>query len=247
MPMPPLNEPNGSPMNPWRYIPTPNIPRGVVHSNFGGLGPDNFAGSEPNIVIRHLGTTEGGIKFDMIISNTTALYASAYSKFNNVWSPFGYLTMAIDSQMDMKFSIVETGTKIPLVLSKFYFSFFDLDAGDDTMGAAESVSIGGFESYLVPADSELAIGTNGRGQTTFAATVVGSSADNPDDPMNLNVQQENRAVTLKFVNTAEFEATYMVAAAPNSNPSGRDVFFSGKSKLATNPCATPTPTPVIPS
>jgi len=210
------------------------------------MGPDD---GETNIVIRHLGTTEEGIAFDLIISNTSALYATAFNSFNNVWPPFGYLTMNIDSQMDMKFSFVKTRTMIPLVLPKFYFSFFDLDAADVTMGAAESVSIGGFESYLVPADSELAVSTNSRGQTTFAATKVGSSADNPTDPMKLAVHQENRAVTLKFVNTAEFEASYLVAAAPNSAVRGRDVFFAGKSKLATNPCATltTTPAPVIPS
>lgn len=209
----------------------------MTQTNLGGKGPDN---GEEKIIVAGLGTYQGKM-FDMQITSTSDRYSSQFADYNSVYIGFGYITMDSDragSALDLKFTIVEAGTSTPMALPMFYFSFFDFDQSQPlaphATGGSESLAISGYESYYITNETELAVGNNSKGQTTFSATKVGGSDDNPTAPMTLTKHQQNKAVTFKFENTSSFEATMQVS--PNAVSRGREVYFSGKTNLATNPC-----------
>jgi len=203
--------------------------------------------------LSNLGTHEGKT-FDLIVSSTSDSYTPPVSRkgekmqvYNGVYGFFGYLSLVSDSHVDLKFTIVESGTDTELVLPKFFFSFFDMDSGNSapgyTQGGAEILSARGFKEAHLGPKTELAVTeghvekNKGEGWKTFGATVYGTYADNPSDPMNMTETQMNRAVTLEMQNTASFEATYTVL--PNSTTLGRDIYFAGRSQLALLPCQDP--------
>jgi hypothetical protein len=159
-----------------------------------------------------------------------------YAKYNGVYGYFGYVTMSTGSRFDLEFTIVKSGTEEPMPLDKFYFTFFDLDTGDpdgDQSGSAEICSATGYEKYMLGPNSELKVEKDSKGVTTFRATTYGTGADNPTDPLLLTEQQQNRAVTFMYLKTAKFVVSYEVGEGRSI---GRDVYFAGKSQLATNPC-----------
>jgi hypothetical protein len=209
----------------------------VWNNNLNSLGPDS--GSE-GLRVGDLGIDPvSGKYFDLLIT-TTDRYISNWADWNNVYGLFGYLTMNNNTAMDLMFTIVETNTSTPLVLNKFYFTFFDLDTSNpngDQQGGKEILYVGGHTKHLLGPNTELAIteNANDKGQTKYEATVFGESADNPTDPMAMSVQQQNRAVTFQFDDTSSFEMTYV--SAPGGLSRGREVYFAGKSQLALLPCA----------
>jgi len=206
-----------------------------THSNIGGFGPDS---GDENLRLSNMGVY-GDQKFDLLIASTSSRYItkreSAY--WHGVWDYFGYLTMALESAADWRFTIVKAGTDEPLALSKFYFTFYDLDSGDpnDFSRGAEIVAVGGFDEYLVGPNTELKITTDDQKRTVFQAGTFGTSADNPSDPKQMTQQQQNRAITFLFTDTSTFDVTYSLTEGGMST--GREVYFGGKSVLATNPCS----------
>merc|ERR1719272_682096 len=177
----------------------------------------------------------------MQISSTSDRYSSEWAAYNSVYGSFGYVTMNSDkngSQMDLKFKIVETGTNKSMKLPFFFFTFFDIDQSAPISGyeegGAEEVAVSGYKEYYVTTNTELEVGKNSKGQTSFRATKEGDSTDNPTNPMRLTEHQQSKAVTFKFVDTSEFEVT--CAVSPHARSRGREVYFAGKSNLATNPC-----------
>jgi hypothetical protein len=195
---------------------------------------------------------ENGKAFDMLVISTSDRYETVegYESYNNVYGWFGMITMVdgangVDAGMDLKFQIVEAGTETPMVLSKFFTTFFDIDTGDngfdtdygssfgDASGSRELLTASGFDNYILGPDSELKITQGNDGRTNFEAMVYGNGDDNPLDPFKLNVQQQNRAVTLQFSNTDHFDIKFDVKEGPAE---GREMFFSGLSTLATIAC-----------
>merc|ERR1719272_921091 len=231
-----------------------------TQNNIQGVGPD--AGDE-YLRLSNMGTHEGKT-FDFLIASTSDAYTPPLptsgdykdvkmQKYNGVYGFFGYLSLKSDTHMDLKFTVVESGTDTELVLPKFFFTFFDMDTGNSepgyTQGGAEVLSARGFKEAHLGPNTELEItdghrdsggantGSKGVGWKTFGATVFGDNFDNPSDPMNMTAQQMNRAVTFEMENTASFEATYTVLA--NSTTFGRDIYFAGRSQIALLPCQDP--------
>merc|ERR1719213_1055888 len=100
-----------------------------------------------------LGNVEGKM-FDMLISSTSDRYETpdGYAQYNGVYGFFGYLTMKTGSTFDIKFQFVEANTTTPIVLPKFYFTFFDIDTADKTntnRAGGETASCSGYEQYFV--------------------------------------------------------------------------------------------------
>jgi len=186
-----------------------------------------------------LGFDDDGTAFDMLVFSDTPRYITkkGYAQWNGVYGYFGYMTMKINSGMDLKFQIVKSGTNTPMVLRRFYFTLFDLDTGDpngDQSGGAEIVSAKGYSQYFVTEETELAVSTSDDGKTRFAATVYGTGADNPWDPNHMTQLQQNRAVSFEYIDTSEFYISYDLA--PGGGSQGRDVYFAGKSELVRNTC-----------
>jgi len=228
----------------------------VFESNLNNKGPDNTnsdgSAAPEGMRISNLGEHEGK-QFDMIVNSLTPSYVAPddFYQWNNVYGYFGYLIVGMNSHIDARFTIVETGTNTPMVLPKWYFTFFDLDksvnaAQDDppTQGN-EKVAVKGFSQYFAAdstGTSELKVTADDPepGFTSFESSVFGDTSDNPKNPMNMNDQQKGRAVTFEFLNTATFDATYTVS--PCVGPTctiAREVYFAGKSQLATDPCGMP--------
>jgi len=80
-------------------------------------------------------------------------------------------------------------------------------------------------------DSELVTTGTNEGGLTFTSTVVGNGGDNPTDPENLSVEQENRAVTVEFDGVDEYVITF---SAIGENGGGRNFMFAGYSSLTTD-------------
>lgn len=202
--------------------------------NLGGQGPDLT--EDKNMRVAKLGKHDGK-EFDLIVESIGVYKPpEGTAGWNNVYNYFGYISVTAPSSPQFKFRLVETGTYIPMPLPKFYFTFFDLDTGNPNVTGAgrEMVTVRGHSAYWAGPNTELNITELGNGSTSFEATVFGTRADNPKDPMQMTELAQNRAITLEFTNTAEFYASYDVS--PGAMTIGRDVFFAGKSQLATIPC-----------
>lgn len=202
------------------------------------MGP---AAAPPEFRISGLGTHDGQ-NFDMLITSPDYTTIPGWAQYNDVYDYFGIIYMQKESKISLTFTIVKAGTNEPFPLPKFYFSFFDVDAGaepsaptvtPDGKHQQEKVTVGGFDRYILSKNTELAV-TDEDGRKGFAATVHGTRADNPKDPMILTWLQKNRAVTFVFKNTATFPATYEVL--PGGPYPGRDIYFAGKSELGTDEC-----------
>jgi len=183
----------------------------------------------------------------MITSRTNNYVAPYYYyKYNNVYGNIGYIYVGMNSQVDVKFTIVESGTNTPLVLPKWYFSFFDLDKSVDALQddpptqGNEKVAVKGFSQYVyhdTKGESELKVTADDpAGFTSFQSSHFGNYKV-PKDPMDMTDEQKRRAVTFEFRNTATFDATYTVAPCVGQTCTvGRAFNFGGKSQLATDPC-----------
>jgi hypothetical protein len=219
----------------------------VSLSNLNNRGPDT--NKPEGIRISNLGEYEGQ-QFDLMVTSRTNNYVapSYYYQYNNVWGSIGYIYVGMNSQMDVKFTIVESGTSTPLVLPKWYFTFLDLDKSLDALQddpptqGNEKVAVKGFSQYFsqdTNGNSELKVTADDPavGFTSFESTGRGNYKV-PKDPMNMNDEQKRRAVTFEFRNTATFDATYTVAPCVGQTCTvGRAFNFGGKSQLATDPCA----------
>lgn len=209
----------------------------LYHSNLNNLGPHSN-GSE-GVHISSLGEFDGQ-SFDLLIESISDRYSSKWARYNGVYGYYGYLTMNMGSAMDLRFTVMKAGTREPLVLPKFYFSLFDLDTANPDVSdypkkGAEVVTVGGsFLAYHTGPNTELEIFNTTDGKTVFRAQVFGTSKDNPRDPNNMTLLQQNRAVAFEFVNTSTWTVTYEVLDGGLSR--GREVYFAGRSQLAMLPC-----------
>jgi len=223
----------------------------VFHTNLNGKGPDTDA--EEGIRISNLGSHEG-TKFDLLVNSITGKYEAPedFYQYNSVFGNFAYIIVGMKQQMDLSFTVVKAGTKDPLVLPKWYITFFDLDksvatdAGTSDSGS-EKIAVTGFSKYLNGDTSnrtQLIVTEHdpAPGYTSFEATKWGNTDDNPNSPMNLNDDQKQKAVTFEFKDTATFMASFTVSGCFDARPddnnctSAREVFFAGKSQLALDPC-----------
>jgi hypothetical protein len=224
----------------------------VFSSNLNNKGPDNA--EKEGIRIASLGSHEGK-KFDLLVNCYTGNYEapSEFYQYNNVFGYFGYIIVGMNTQMDLRFRIVESGTNTSLVLPKWYMTFFDLDKSVDTddpsaASGTEKMAVKGFSKYLTgdtSNKSQLIITKDDPpGFTSFQATTWGNTDDNPSNPMNLNDDHKQKAVTFEFKDTATFDATYTVSGCFDDSDfknctDAREMFFAGKSQLATDPCGMP--------
>merc|ERR1712178_371553 len=79
------------------------------------------------------------------------------------------------------------------------------------------------------------------GQISFQGTqLVGAdgSSTEPTDPDVLTTAQQNAAVSLSFVDTAEFEARFESLPGTAPGKLADDLYFSGKSQLSSLNCQT---------
>jgi len=172
-----------------------------------------------------------------------------FAQYNGVYDAVGVLYMDSPSKMSLTFRFVETGTDIPFTLPRFELTFLDIDTGSpacivggvgksdeqcnalgepitgDQTQSEEILSVSGASKIYLGPTSELQQSAGAAGEDVFTATVYGNGDDNPWYPENMNELQQNRAVTVMFENTAEFQVAY---EGKGSTSSGREMLFTGK-------------------
>lgn len=196
----------------------------MTSSNLGGLGPDTGV---KEMLFQNVGVVDGQ-PFDLVITNTT-LYAAKNVKMNNQVAQLGgSINGKAPEPLGFQFRFVRSGTRTPVTLKEFYFSFLDLDKHGRR--CSEQIEIRGFEKYYVTRASELRISTAVDGYTKFAASTHHQTGDNPKDVNNLTPKQANRAVTLLFARRSDFDVIFTVAKCKKGSG---NLFFTGSTSLVT--------------
>jgi hypothetical protein len=221
----------------------------VVHSNLGGFGPQKDKPEE--VRYGHVGVSPWGRPFDLVVTSESKRYRTPSPGGNGLYGHFAHFTLTTGAQVDLLMRFIDSETNDPVVLPKFYITFFDIDNGDrlgDQSRGAEEVLVKGFKQYFVSDSTELRISPNMKvlgepGYTSFKGTRYGTGADNPQNPLKLNDLQKGRTVSVLFTNVDQFKATYQVS--PGGVSIGRDIYFAGVSDMYADPCS-PAKTTTVP-
>jgi hypothetical protein len=205
----------------------------LTHHNLGGLGPDSglegmrFAG-----IGKH-----NGQEFDLLVTSTN--FSSDFAPFSGLYGKFVFLFINRVTSVHLRFQILQTGTTSPFKLPKFYFTFYDIDADSDSKGE-EKLTVSGLHRHIVSPNLDLVI-SRSDGQVSFQGTKLfgaNGSFTEPTDPEVMTTAQQNAAVTLLFLDTAEFVAVFESLPGTTAGLVADDLYFSGKSQLSSLYCET---------
>lgn len=214
----------------------------VANDNLGGLAdpasPANlrFNGLAPGI--------------DLVVTNLTIYHDTAgYNANGRVGQgKFGQINQRIGTTVDYLFQFVDANTQKNKTIDEFYWTFYDLDQQMNGNNA-ETLSVFGYDGYIIQENNDIAIATDANGDLTFQSTKLGWGCDNPSDPVNLGpitccdvrpgqtdcteqtIDQRARSVMFVFKNTDSFRARFSVAGNFPNLPGGRNVLFAGVSNL----------------
>jgi len=189
---------------------------------------------------------------DLVVTNIS--FYGDVSKSGKSWK-FGRISQQTGITTEFQFQFVEEGTYTPKILEEFYFSFFDIDEFLEHNNQ-ESLTVSGYDSYMVEPQTDLLVYPNGEGGMTFKSQKPGWGCDNPNNPETLGwveppccdelpmfngscydlgyavpVSQRNRSVALIFQNRSSFTARFSVSGTWKPGTSGRFFLFSGESSL----------------
>ena len=152
----------------------------------------------------NVGTSPDGRSVDILITNTTQ-YAATNPSLNKV-NDNGFATINVQTGTNVELSLAFIDSYDDPIesieLECVMLSFYDFDTGKSSV---ETLMVEGFETYTVSGNTELAIGADDSGRTTFSATARGYGADNPTDPVALTEVQRQRSVALRFEGVASVE------------------------------------------
>ena len=98
----------------------------VTANNLGGKGPDLSA--EEEIRFSGVGVYKDD-KFDLVVTSTSD-YTPKSSNENGQNGRFGQINLAVGSSVSLTFSLRDAANR-PLQLNSFYFSFLDIDEGQN--------------------------------------------------------------------------------------------------------------------
>ena len=155
----------------------------LVHSNLGGVGPDN--GTE-SLRFAGVGTKANGRAIDLEIV-TLSSYASYRNLQNKQREKFGQVnllgSMTTTASVELQYTFLDEVSSQPETLDAFQFTLYDFDFGVDGNGV-ECVSIAGYDQYYLTSSTEVTVSadTAGTGAMLFCATTRGYGSDNPSDP-----------------------------------------------------------------
>jgi hypothetical protein len=186
----------------------------VLHSNFGGKGPDSGAeGLVYDAVNIIPGETPQPL---LLVINATNANIRTDPKANGFHGKYARLTVWGGTHIDATFKLLQKETLEPARVSELDITFFDLDTHSGGK-AVESVQLDGLQQYFLTKNSQVAASEGDDGYTTFKATKVGSANDNPTDPLFLTVEQKDKAVTVRYINVNTFHAKLGVTAGQGAH------------------------------
>jgi len=171
----------------------------LVANNLNGVGPES--GDEEMIKFAGVGTV-GGSSIDLEITSNEDY---SCGNLGNNGKPSGNLgsiqSMGEEATFTFNFKNQETGE--PVVLPRFYMTFFDFDGGVDR----ENLDVTEYDSYHVMPDTELVIEEEG-GVLHSHSTTNGNQGDNPDDINQLTAQQAARSLMVGYTSKSSITVTY---------------------------------------
>lgn len=187
----------------------------IVRSNLGGFGPDSdgvrglvfggVASIDGDEVLLHV--TAGD---NYVPGNSTH---NGFSKFHK----FGRVNGKCGTSVDLRFQLVRKSDGAPYVAERLCIEFTGFDSGFDKGGCAETIAVGGYDSFYLSNDTVLTNTTIVEGLTTltsFTGSVV------HDTRLGL----ADRSVAFEFASASEFSARFAWEVGGNF---GRNIYFSG--------------------
>ena len=201
----------------------------VRYSNLGGRGPD--FNNPPALRLGGVAKTDDGRILDILITiRPESGYTPTNADFNKINADgFGIINVKAGTSVALTFTFVDAWdeeVELPCVT----LSFYDFDNG---AFSSEVLQVGGFDTYTLGESSELAISSDGRGETRFTSTTRGLVV--PTSPTALTEQQLQRTVALQFSGVSKIDLTLEV---PDSSKGG------GKAAPPPRP-SLPTPLPAF--
>ena len=121
-------------------------------NNLGGQGPYFNQAEE----IRYSGIgSYGSEDFDLVVTSRSK-YAPMNSANNGQNGMFGQINLGVGSSVDLTFTLRNQANE-PLPLNSFYFSFFDLDEGDDNRERICLATSAFYKTHLAAGTTEIEI------------------------------------------------------------------------------------------
>ena len=195
-----------------------------------------------------VGTMQDGSPLNLRVTALTPYVARNATRHNRINGAVPQINLGQNETVTLRFDFVD-GSGQPVVLSEFFFTYYDLDQETDLPSGAESLTASGFVKYDVDPNTELDISTAPDGSVTFSSTRQGTLDDNPTDPLSLTSEQLSRSVTLWYRDTSTVTLTYSTTAA-TCTPTpcgGRNFLFAGVNPFpVVDPCCLSPPAPPPP-
>jgi len=205
------------PEDPCSFLPFLRI-TGVKSNNLGRKGPDTAA--EEGIIYtaeaHHTGLNATDVEIHMHAvsesyfghseeeeTTVSAHYTPEWPKVNGVTGRFGTINVHPGTNVTIKIHGFDHAANASVSFPRWAITFFDLDTGKGGNHSVEFVKMNHFKDYYVTNETELEITPEPDGSTKFTATVEGTGDDNPTNPVELTVQQKNRAVSFEIEDADE--------------------------------------------
>ena len=148
-----------------------------------------------------VGTMQDGSPLNLRVTALTPYVARNATRHNRINGAVPQINLGQNETVTLRFDFVDSSGQ-PVVLSEFFFTYYDLDQETDLPSGAESLTASGFVKYDVDPNTELDISTAPDGSVTFSSTRQGTLDDNPTDPLSLTSEQLSRSVTLWYRDTS---------------------------------------------
>uniref|UniRef100_A0A7S1M6U2 Uncharacterized protein n=1 Tax=Alexandrium catenella TaxID=2925 RepID=A0A7S1M6U2_ALECA len=193
------------------------------YRNLLNLGPDTGNGEGMSYASALQTEIPGESRIIKVIMNATdARYRPWRTKSNGLIGNYGVINLQPRSTANflVKFyDIGDNGDKAGrLEFPRMAFTVYDMDTGPDGEGV-ESVTLDGFDEYILADDSEVLVEDLDDGRTRFSGTTPGDHTDNsklgptPGDPQALSALGLKRALTVTFTDLRTLRVQFKVSDA----------------------------------
>jgi hypothetical protein len=213
----------------------------LTQNNLGGLGPDSGA-AEVYIVNAGIAVIAENetVHIDLLIENMSEHTETNPSRNGLSLFPFGNFNVACGSETVLRFTFLLAGSnRSPVTFKKAYFTFYDLDSGNEGI-VREYVGGENFVQEYLNDPTELAPYSNYSSAefngTAWISTSPGNGLDNPEHPLLLTSQQRQRTITLEYANVSFIDALFGLTYKPTCK--ARNLMFGFKTSLVPHECET---------
>jgi hypothetical protein len=212
----------------------------LTHSNLGGGGPD--AGVEQVHILGLVASEDE--RTDLVIT-AGSKYRSHQPLENGLAHDFGLINFECNTSAKLWFQLVDSETRVQRNYSKIYMTLYDFDQSTD--GMFEQATISGATAVWASNTTELISNISSEGGSWRSST-YGTSKDNPRDKQHMTQEQRDRALTVLFENTGEFEITLAVLPGEDGcKDYGRTFLYDFRPALVNETMVRPTEWPSIQS